>query len=86
MLALSSNVKRQWQFFTTFAERTLTKEIEMACRGGSQGVMAELELDKISNEIKELISQIETDFEVDAQEFDEIRAKLKDIMTQKPKS
>ena len=58
----------------------------MGCKGGSQGVMAELELNKISSEIKELINQIETDFEVDVQEFNSIREKLKTIMAENKQS
>lgn len=58
----------------------------MGCKGGSIGVMAEIELNKVSEEIKELINQIETDFEIDIEAFNAIRENLKLIKNEKDKN
>ncbi len=51
----------------------------MACKGGGQGVMAMIELEKISNEIKKIMSGIDKDLEVSVLEIETIKKKLKGI-------
>lgn len=51
----------------------------MACKGGGQGVMAMIELEKISNEIKKIMSGIDKDLEVSVLEIETIKQKLKGI-------
>lgn len=56
-----------------------SKENFIGCKGGSQGVMADIELEKISKEIKDLINEIEDGLEADPKIFEVIRENLNSI-------
>jgi hypothetical protein len=58
----------------------------MGCKGGSQGVMAKIALEKISDEVRKIISTIEKDFEVSVEDINPINEKLQKISTENKKN
>lgn len=54
----------------------------MACAGGGQGVLAVMELEKISEEVKGLMAEIDKDLEVSIDDINSIKENLKKISDQ----